>query len=122
MGKFVIRAVPSGIKFDLRSANGQTILTSEVYSSPAACRKGIESVRRNAPHAPVEDLTEPGFRALTNPKFQLYRDRAGALRFRLKARNGGIIAVSDAYQTRSGCLGGIESVKQNAPGAQIKEE
>ena len=41
MGKFVIRTVPSGIKFDLRAANGQVILTSEVYTTMAACRKGI---------------------------------------------------------------------------------
>lgn len=49
MGKFLIRAVPSGLKFDLYAANGQTILTSEVYTTPAACRKGIASVAKNAP-------------------------------------------------------------------------
>ena len=120
MGKFLIRAVPSGLKFDLYAANGQTILTSEVYTPPAACRKGIASVAKNAPSAKVEDQTEPGCKALTNPKFEVYQDKAGAYRFRLKARNGEIIAVSDSYTAKAGCLNGIESVKKNAAEAEIQ--
>ena len=122
MSRFVIRAVNSGIKFDLRAANGQTILTSEVYTTSAACRKGIASVAKNAPNAKVEDQTQDGFRTLTNPKFEMYLDRAGQFRFRLKARNGEIIAVSDGYCARAGCLNGIESVKKNAFCAEITEE
>ena len=53
MGKFVIRKVNSGIKFDLKATNGQVIATSEVYESAAACRNGIESVRKNAPEAEI---------------------------------------------------------------------
>ena len=56
MGKFVIRTVPSGIKFDLRAANGQVIGTSEVYSGKAACLNGVESVKKNAPEAAVEKV------------------------------------------------------------------
>jgi len=122
MGKFVIRSVRSGVKFDLHAANGQSILTSEVYTTLAACRKGIESVRKNAPAAKFEDHTQPGFRAVTNPKFEMYLDKSGAWRFRLKARNGEIIAVSDSYTARAGCLNGIESVKKNAADAEITEE
>lgn len=115
MSKFVIRPVPTGLKFDLHAANGQSILTSEVYTTLAACRKGIASVRKNAPKAKLEDQTEPDFAVLTNPKFELYQDKAGFYRFRLKARNGEIIAVSETYTARAGCLNGIESVKKNAP-------
>ena len=122
MGKFVIRAVNSGIKFDLYAANGQTILTSEVYTTTAACRKGMESVRKNAPAAKTEDQTVENCKPLTNPKFELYRDKAGFFRFRLKARNGEIIAVSETYTARAGCLNGIESVKKNAAEAEIPEE
>lgn len=122
MSKFVIRSVPSGLKFDLRAANGQSILTSEVYTSEAACRKGIESVKKNAPIAKLENQTEEGWRQMTNPKFELYRDRAGTYRFRLKARNGEIIAISESYTGRAGCLNGIESVRKNAVEAQITEE
>jgi len=122
MSKFVIRTVPSGIKFDLKAGNGQTILTSEVYTTKAACRKGIASVARNAAAAKVENRTEEGYAPLTNPKFEMYQDKAGEYRFRLKARNGEIIAVSEGYTARAGCLNGIESVQKNAPGADIVEE
>ena len=122
MGKFVIRPVPSGIKFDLRAANGQVILTSEVYTTMAACRKGIESVRRTGATPKVENQTEQEYKTLTNPKFEMYRDKAGFYRFRLKARNGEIIAVSESYNAKTGCINGIESVQKNAPGAEIVEE
>ena len=121
MSKFVIRTVNTGIKFDLRAPNGQVIATSEVYATMAACRRGIESVRRNAA-AKVEDQTEAGFIVLAHPKYELYRDRAGDYRFRLKARNGGVIAVSEGYAAKGGCLNGIESVQKNAPRAEIVEE
>ncbi len=122
MGKFVIRRVKSGIKFDLFAANGQSILTSEVYTTEAACRKGIESIRKNAPAAKLENQTEEGFRVLTNPKFQLYQDKAGFYRFRLKARNGSIIGVSELYTGKAGALAGVESVRKNAADAAIMEE
>ena len=55
MGKFVIRNVASGIKFDLKATNGQVIATSEVYTTEAACRNGIESVKKNADSEIVEE-------------------------------------------------------------------
>lgn len=122
MSKFVIRTVHSGVKFDLFAANGKSILTSEVYTTEAACRKGIASVMKNAEKAKLEDQTEENFKPLTNPKFELYQDKAGAYRFRLKARNGEIIAVSESYTAWAGCRNGIESVKKNAPGADILME
>lgn len=121
MSKFVIRKVPSGLKFDLHAANGQGILTSEVYTTLHACRKGMESVRKNAPIAKLEDQTQPDWKELTNPKFQLYRDKAGAWRFRLRGRNGQIIGISESYTAWAGCMGGIESVRKNAPGAVVEE-
>lgn len=55
------------------------------------------------------------------PKFEVYHDISGEYRFRLRARNGQIIAVSQGYKSREGCLKGIESVKTNAPIARIEE-
>ena len=121
MGKFVIRPVASGIKFDLKAANGQVIATSEVYETAAACRKGIASVKKNAPLANFEDQTAADCKAAVNPKFEMYNDKAGAFRFRLKARNGEIIATSDGYTTTAACENGIESVRKNAPEAEIEE-
>jgi uncharacterized protein YegP (UPF0339 family) len=122
MSKFVIRNVNSGIKFDLKATNGQVILTSEVYTTEAACRKGIASVQKNAPLAGVENQTEEGYATLIHPKFEMYQDKAGEYRFRLKARNGQIIAVSEGYTAKAGCLNGIESVQKNAPEAEIVAE
>ena len=122
MGKFVIRNVASGIKFDLKATNGQVIATSEVYTTEAACRNGIESVMKNAPIANVEDQTVENFEAVTHPKFEMYADKAGEFRFRLKARNGEIIATSEGYKTKDSCENGIASVKKNAPEAEIVEE
>ncbi len=121
MSKFVIRTVPTGVKFDLRAANGQTIATSEVYDSINACRKGIESVKKNAATAKLEIQTEAGYQTLTNPKFVLFQDKGGQFRFRLTARNGQTVAVSENYATRAACENGIASVQKNAPDAEIVE-
>ena len=43
--------------FNLTASNGQIIGTSEMYESEAACENGIESVKKNAPDAIVEDET-----------------------------------------------------------------
>ena len=59
---------------------------------------------------------------MANPKFEMYRDRAGQFRFRLKARNGKIIAVSEGYTTRTACENGMDSVIKNAPLAEICRE
>ena len=122
MGKFVVRHVSSGIKFDLKATNGQVIATSEVYESAAACRNGIESVRKNAAVANFEDQTVADFEKVTHPKFEMYQDKAGEYRFRLKARNGEIIATSEGYKTKANCENGIDSVKKNAPEAEVVEE
>ena len=122
MSKFVIRTVASGIKFDLKHTNGQIIATSEVYNSKGACVNGIESVQKNAPAAGVEDQTVENFEQVKHPKFEMYTDKAGEFRFRLKATNGQIIATSEGYKAKASCLNGIESVKKNAPEAEIVEE
>ena len=122
MGKFVIRTVNSGIKFDLKATNGQVIATSEVYTTEAACRNGIESVMKNAPVANVENQTEEGFEVMKHPKFEMYQDKAGEFRFRLKATHGQVIAVSEGYTAKANCLNGIESVQKNAVDAEIVEE
>ncbi len=120
MGKFVVKTTASGIKFDLKAGNGEIIATSEVYSSEAACMNGIESVRNNCV-GEIEDQTVEGFETVKHPKFEVYTDKAGEFRFRLKARNGEIIAVSEGYKAKASCFNGIESVKKNAPDAPVEK-
>ena len=122
MGKFAVKETKTGFKFDLKAGNGQVIATSEVYNSDAACKNGIESVKKNAPVAAVENQTVEGFATEKNPKFEIYADKAGEFRFRLKATNGQVIAVSEGYTTLANCENGVESVKKNAPDAEVVEE
>ena len=120
MGKFIVKTTNTGIKFDLKAGNGEVIATSEVYASKSACLNGIESVK-NSCAGGVEDQTVEGFEAVKHPKFEVYLDKGGEYRFRLKARNGEIIAVSEGYKAKASCLNGIESVKKNAPEAPTEE-
>lgn len=122
MGKFVVKETKTGFVFNLKAGNGEVIAVSEVYSSEAACMKGIESVRKNAVEAKVEDQTVAEVEAVTNPKFEVYTDKAGEFRFRLKATNGQVIAVSEGYTAKASCENGIESVKKNAAVAEVVEE
>jgi uncharacterized protein YegP (UPF0339 family) len=52
-------------------------------------------------------------------KFEVYKDKAGEFRFRLKAGNGEIIAVGEGYTTKAAALSGVESVKKSAPDAAV---
>ena len=121
MGKFVIKKTATGVKFDLKAGNGEVIATSEVYTTEDACRNGIASVQKNAPVADVEDQTVEGYEEKKNPKFEVYEDKGGEFRFRLKATNGQVIAASEGYTAKASCMNGIESVKKNAPDAEITE-
>ena len=92
--------------FRLKAANGEIILSSQGYSDKASCQKGIESVKTNAP----ED------------KNYIVKDAAdGTQFFNLNAANGQVIGKSQMYKSASGLKNGIESVKKNAPGADVRE-
>jgi uncharacterized protein YegP (UPF0339 family) len=52
-------------------------------------------------------------------KFEVYKDKAGKFRFRLKAGNGEIIAVGEAYESKASALHGIESIRSNAEAAML---
>jgi uncharacterized protein YegP (UPF0339 family) len=57
----------------------------------------------------------------TMPKFEIYKDASSKFRWRLRAPNNEIIAVSEAYESKDGCKNGIQSVKTNAPKAETAE-
>ena len=117
-----IKKVNTGIMFNLKADSGQVIATAEVYTTAASCETSIESVRRNAPIAALEDQTVEDFAAAKCPKFEMYVDNAGEFRFRLKATNGEIIAASEGYKAKESCENGIQSVRENAPVAEMVEE
>ncbi|MCI5668678.1 MAG: YegP family protein [Oscillospiraceae bacterium] len=120
MGKFVVKPAKSGgYVFNLKAGNGEIIAVSEVYNSLDACKNGVQSVKTNAPEAALEDQTAPDFTTEKNPKFEMYTDKAGEFRFRLKAKNGQIIATGEGYKAKAGCHNGIESIRKNAPEAEV---
>ncbi|MBP3891240.1 MAG: YegP family protein [Solobacterium sp.] len=121
MGKFLVKQTKTGFKFDLKASNGEIIATSEVYSTEGSCVKGVESVKANAPIAAVENQTEEGYTKEKNPKFEVYKDKGDEFRFRLKAKNGQVIAVSEGYTALKNCLNGIASVRKNAESPIEKE-
>ena len=55
-------------------------------------------------------------------KFELYKDKAGKFRFRLKAGNGQVIATGEAYESKAAAMNGIESVKKNAGDAKVDDQ
>ena len=121
MGKFEVKEAKSGLMFNLKAANGVVIATSQTYKSKKACLSGIESVRKNCAAA-VEDQTIAGYEELKHPKYEVYADKGGEYRFRLKAANGEIVATSQGYKAKASCLKGIASVGKNAPEAELVEE
>ncbi|AKA36486.1 MAG: DUF1508 domain-containing protein [Muricauda sp.] len=107
MGKFEVKTDNSGeFRFNLKAANGQVILSSEGYTTKAACENGIESVRKNS-----QD----------DARFERKTAKNGKHYFNLKAGNGQVIGSSQMYADESGMENGIASVKKNAPDAPVEE-
>ena len=121
MGKFQLKKTESGFSFNLVADNNEIIATSQIYATKAGCMKGISSVESNAPFAPIEDQTVQGYQPEENPKFEIFSDKVDEYRFRLKAGNGEIIAVSEGYKAKDGCLKGIDSVKYNTVWSDVEE-
>ncbi|PVX23866.1 MAG: hypothetical protein CW691_09500 [Candidatus Bathyarchaeum sp.] len=98
-------------RFRLRAANNKIVAVSEAYESKAGCINGVKSVQKNC-GSKIEDKTI-GAKVLPNPKYELFTDVASKFRFNLSAPNGEIIAASEAYETKQGCMNGIEAVKRS---------
>jgi len=93
-------------RFRLKADNGQVILSSEGYSTKAACLNGVESVKKNS----------------TDPKrFTKSTTPSKMFRFTLTAANSQIIGTSQNYKSESGRDNGIQSVMKTAGKAVVKE-
>lgn len=114
MGKYVLKLNEKGASFNLKAGNGEVIGVSEHYTTEDAALNGIEAVRKNAPEANIEDQTVANPVEVKHPKFEIYRDKKGEFRFRLKARNGEIILASEGYTAKPSCKKGIASVVKNS--------
>lgn len=120
MGKFVIQKAPKGYRFDLKAGNGLIVASGDnLYPSESAAEKAIAVWVKNVAAAAVEDRTKEGFDKQPAPKFEVYLDDRRAYRFRLKAKNGQVLAVSEAYSRKASCLKGVNSVINNSADAVI---
>jgi len=105
MGKFEIITRKNGeFQFNLKAGNGQIILTSEGYTTKAACKNGIDSVKKN-----VKD----------DKRFKRLESKNGKHYFNLTAVNGQIIGTSEMYESVFSMENGVDSVKKNAPRAKL---
>jgi uncharacterized protein YegP (UPF0339 family) len=108
MGTFLVsKRKNDEFQFVLKAGNGQIILASEGYSTKAACENGIESVRNNSQ---------------VDERFDKLEAKNGKPYFNLKSSNGQIIGNSEMYESAAARDNGIESVKKNAPDANVKED
>lgn len=92
--------------FVLKAGNGQVILSSQMYASKSSAMNGIESVKKNC----GDDNC-----------FEKKTAKNGKFHFNLKSTNGQIVGSSQMYAAESGMNNGIDSVKKNAPKAEVKE-
>ena len=105
--KFEMKKAKDGqFMFNLKAANGQVILTSELYKQKSSAENGIESVRKNANR-------DGAFETKENSKGEPY--------FILKATNGQEIGRSEYYSGNSAMENGIASVKKNASDAKVDD-
>ncbi len=107
----VYKDVAGKTRFRIRADNSRIVATGEAYEQYASAINGIRSIQKNC-LSPVEDLTVEGASKVPNPKYQIYKDDAGKFRFRLKAPNGEIIAQGEGYESKEGCLNGIDVVRK----------
>lgn len=114
----VYRDVAGKFRFRLRAENNQIVAVSEGYENHAGVLNGVKSVQSNCGSG-IEDMTIEGTQ-ITNPKYQVFYDKSCGYRFHLKAKNGEIIAVSEGYETKEGCINGIEAVRASC-NAEIED-
>jgi uncharacterized protein YegP (UPF0339 family) len=106
-GKFELKKTANGkFMFNLKSGNGQVILTSQMYERKEDAMSGIKSVQANA----AQD-------ARFERKVSSNREPF----FALLAGNGQQIGKSETYSSASAMENGVESVKNNAPGAAVED-
>jgi uncharacterized protein YegP (UPF0339 family) len=114
----VYKDIAGKYRFRLRAANNKILAVSEAYESKSGCTSGVKSVQKNC-QSQIEDKTIE-CKKLPDPKYELFVDSNLKFRFNLIASNGQIIASSEAYNSKQGCMRGIKAVK-NSCGAIIED-
>jgi len=110
--------VAGKFRFRLKAANNKIVAVSEAYEQRSGCLNGIKSVQRYC-NSGIYDATIEGPTVL-NPKYTIFFDAKCGYRFNLTAKNGEIIAASEGYSTKDGCINGIRAVQKSCE-AEIED-
>lgn len=119
MGKIVVRKVAAGVQFFLHAVNGGVIAASDAYLTEKECMEDIAVLQRKARQAGVEDQTMVNVQPQPVPRYEISKDSAGLFYFRFVGADGKTIMQSGGYKAKASCKNGIESVRKNAPDAQV---
>ncbi len=107
-GYYEIKQAKDGqFHFNLKAGNHEIILSSELYTTKAACENGIESVQKNSGDESLYETREA---------------KNGKPYFVLKAKNHQEIGRSEMYESAAACQNGIESVKKNGASEEVKDK
>lgn len=106
-GRYVLKRSGEQFMFNLKAGNGEIILTSERYGAKESAKNGIASTQTNSPK---------------DERYERKTSTAGQPYFVLKAANGEIIGRSEMYSSTSAMENGIQSVKQNGPTTDVRDE
>lgn len=122
-GKFVISSESADdFAYQLVAPNRDTILTGvDSYASIASCKTAITNLKKIVETAEIEDQTLQKPVAQTSPKWEIYLEDE-KFRFRLRAKNESILAISAEYKTKPSCKSAIKSICTNAPLAEVIRE
>ena len=92
------------VYFNLLAANGEIILTSQMYAGKGSAKKGIRSVQANCSD---------------DDRFVVRKGKGGKEHFVLRAANNRVIGNSQTYKSSSALKNGIKSVKKSGKTAKI---
>jgi len=100
--------------------NSEIMVWSESYTSKASAQNCIDSIKKNAPGAPVADL-DKGEDA-SGYHFEIAPSKNGEHFVRFVASNGETMVISETYTSKASAQNCIDSVKKNGPDAPVEDE
>ncbi|VAX16321.1 hypothetical protein MNBD_NITROSPINAE02-572 [hydrothermal vent metagenome] len=100
--------------------NSEIMVWSESYKGKASAKNCIASLKKNAPGAPVVDLSagEEG----SGYRFEIEKSKDGQFYVRFRASNGEIMVISETYVAKPSAQNCINSLKERGPDAPIVDE
>ncbi|HOF01348.1 MAG TPA: 50S ribosomal protein L17 [Spirochaetota bacterium] len=109
-------------KYELKDADNNTLISCDVQKDKTAVTGLIESVKKYGADAKTVNLDSDEEVNVTGAKYEIYSDKDGGVKYRLKSESGEIIAVSSVYKTTEDCVQAIEKLKSIVKTAEVNEK